>query len=231
MLRRWSRTGVLLLALAALTWLGADSSSVLAEIKPSNRAQTWEFTLPIRYFGGKTVDFDHGSSIDIHDDLGWGFGFGYNLSEHMNINFEFAWINANYGVEWASADTPGLTAKGTGELDASSSTVNFTYNFMPKTFTPYVSAGVGWNWVDSNIPLGPPQTGCWWDPWYGQVCTSFQDTLNESGFSYGFGLGIRFEPKESFFLRLGANDNWWDMGSYNSNADLWTYRFELGWKF
>ena len=112
MLRKWGRAGVLLLVLAVLTWAGADSSSVLAEMKPSNRAQTWEFTLPIRYFGGKTIDFDHGSNIDIHDDLSWGFGFGYNLNEHMNLDFEFAWLNANYKVEWASSSPPGPTTIG-----------------------------------------------------------------------------------------------------------------------
>ena len=223
---------ILLLVLGTVAVISADSSILRAEMKNSNRAQTWEFTIPVRYFPGYDVDFDGGTSIDLNDDLGWGFGFGYNFNEKMNLNFEFAWMSANYKATFGSAETPALpdyTASGT--YDASSSTFNFTYYFMPKTFTPYVSLGVGWSWIDSNIPVGPPQGFCWYDPWYGTICSGYQPTAEESGFNYGFGLGIRFEPKESFFLRVGANDNWQDFGNYADDPDFWSYRLDLGWRF
>src|SRR5262245_11351854 len=121
-MRQSKRWGVLfLLVLATMVWVAADSSMARAELKKSNRAQTWEFTLPIRYFPGYKVDFDGGSSIDLNDDLGWGFGFGYNFNEKMNLDFEFAWMSANYKATFASADFPALpdyTASGT--YDASS---------------------------------------------------------------------------------------------------------------
>jgi len=223
---------IILLVLGTVAGIAADSSRLMAEIKASNRAQTWEFTIPVRYFPGYNVDFDGGSSVDLNDDLGWGFGFGYNFNEKLNLNFEFAWMSANYKATFASAEAPPIadfTASGT--YDASSSTVNLTYYFMPKTFTPYISGGVGWTWIDSNIPVGPPQGFCWWDPWYGQVCSGYQPTAEESGWSYGFGLGVRFEPKESFFLRVGANDNWQDFGGHAGTTDFWSYRLDLGWRF
>src|SRR4030095_12744491 len=108
--------------------ISADSSMLRAEIKASNRAQTWEFTIPVRYFPGYNVDFDGGSSVDLNDDLGWGFGFGYNFNEKLNLNFEFAWMSANYKATFASAEAPPIadfTASGT--YDASSSTVTLTY--------------------------------------------------------------------------------------------------------
>jgi opacity protein-like surface antigen len=225
---------LLIWAIVTVGLLAAEGPGLLAAVEASDRTDSWEFVLPIRYFGGETLDFDHGTKVDINDDLGWGFGFGYNFNEHMNLNFEFSWLDANYRVDFADADPPPFdtdSASATGDLEVSSSTFNFTYNFMPKTVTPYVSAALGWNWFDTNIPTGPPSTGCWWDPWYGYICTSYQDTASDSGFVYGFGAGVRLEVKDSFYLRFGLNDNWLDLGSYSSSSDILTYRLDMGWKF
>ena len=220
----------MVLALVIVGWLAADSSMILAGGKASARTDTWEFILPIRYVSGETLDFDGGTTVDLSSDLGWGFGFGYNFSESMNLDFEFAWMDTNYQAN-VVADLPIDDFSATGELDAFSSQVNFTYNIMPKTITPYISAGIGWNWFDTNIPTGSASTGCWWDPWYGYICTTYQDTASGDGFSYGFGAGLRIEPKESFFLRIGINDNWQDFGNYSDTPDFLSYRLDMGWKF
>jgi opacity protein-like surface antigen len=229
--KRWVVT--LMLALGTVGWFAAGASRVRAATE-SNRAETWEFMIPVRYLPGYSNDFDGGSSIEINDDIGWGFGLGYNFNEHLNLDFEFAWTSANYKATIASSELiPQADWKANGTLDATSSTFNLTYNFMSKTFTPYISLGVGWSWVDSNIANGPPDTYCWWDPWYGNICGSYYDTYSASGFSYGFGAGLRFEPKESFFLRVGINDNWQDYGSYSNTGtpDFLSYRIDMGWKF
>jgi opacity protein-like surface antigen len=227
--KRWVVT--LLLALGTVGWFAAGASRIHAATE-SNRAETWEFSIPIRYLPGYKADFDGGSSIEINDDIGWGFGLGYNFNEHLNLDFEFAWTSANYKATIANADglSPNPLFTTSGTLDATSSTFNLTYNFMSKTFTPYISVGVGWSWIDSNIVDGPPETYCWWDPWYGYICGSYVDTATASGYSYGFGAGLRFEPKESFFLRVGINDNWQDYGN-GSSPDFLSYRLDMGWKF
>jgi len=220
------------LALVTIGFLAASSPGILAGGVPSNRTETWEFTLPIRYLTSEHLEFDGGSTVDLHSDIGFGFGFGYNFDEHMNLNFEFSWTDANYTADIVSGDfPPDPTFSASGSMDASSSTFNFTYNFLPKTITPYISAGLGWTWIDTNIPTSPPQTGCWWDPWYGYICTTYQSTATESGFNYGLGAGVRIEPKDSFFLRFGVNDNWQDFGNYSDTPDILSYRLELGWKF
>src|SRR5262245_40972815 len=89
---RWFK--ILLLALCTGGCLAADRFPRFAGGKNSDRTETWEFTIPIRYISGPSVDFGHGSSIDIHDDLAWGFGFGYNFSEKMNLGFEIDWMDA-----------------------------------------------------------------------------------------------------------------------------------------
>ncbi len=225
---RWGL--LLLLALVTAGWLGAESTALLAA-EASQRADTWEFSLPVRYVNGQTIDATHGSSIDINSDLGWGFGFGYNMSEKVELTFAFAWMNANYKVKWASATDPGTFSTGSGSMDVGSTNIGVNYNFMPKTITPYVSGTIAWNWVDTNIPTAPPQTGCWWDPWYGYICTTYQNTANFSGFSYGLGLGVRIEPKESFYFKIGLDDMWQDWGGDLKVDPILSYRAEMGWKF
>ena len=63
---------------------------------------------------------------------------------------------------------------------------------MTGRFTPFITTGIGWNFVDTNIPTEPPQVGCWWNPWYGYICEGFQDTKNVDGFAYQLGAGMRY---------------------------------------
>jgi opacity protein-like surface antigen len=67
------------------------------------------------------------------------------------------------------------------------------WNFTDGPFTPYVQAGIGWTNIDSNVADGPPTTGCWWDPWWGYVCRSSYSTYDDTNFSYGAGVGLRYE--------------------------------------
>jgi opacity protein-like surface antigen len=221
-------------ALMTVGLLASDNSGVFAAVKNSNRTDTWEFTIPVRYINGGSADFEGGTSISFDDDVSWGFGFGYNFNEKFNLDFEISWSDFNYDVEFASADTPALpSVKATGSMDASNSSFNFTYNIMAKTITPYVSAGIGWTWVDTNIPSGSPDIGCWWDPWYGQICTSYQDTFEDDAFSYGLGAGVRVEVTDTFFLRLGVNNVWQDFGGsdYDKTPEVFSVRMDIAWKF
>jgi hypothetical protein len=113
----------------------------------------------------ESLDFKGGSSLETDDELGFSFGLGYNLSQRLLL---------------------------TGELDVGSFSGIATWHFMDGPITPYVSATLGWTWVDSNIADGPPQVGCWWDPWYGYICTSLTETKSDTSMSYGFGA-VRIE--------------------------------------
>ena len=229
-MRQRMRYGMLLL-LAAVTvgWIGADVSGLFAA-EASSRAETWEFFMPIRYVGGQTIDFDGGTKIDMASDLGWGFGFGYNMNEKIELTGEFSWMSNSYTVDYVT-DVPGTTVSATGDMDVSTMQFNFIYNFMPKTITPYISAGFGWAWVDTNIPTGSDYVGCYWDPWYGYICYEYQETVTDTGFNYGLGLGVRFEPKESFYFEIGLNENWQDFGDHADTPAILSYRLQMGWKF
>jgi hypothetical protein len=105
-----------------------------------------------------------------------------------------------------------------------------TYNFLQGNFTPFVTGGLGWTYIDTNIPSGLPQNVCWYYPWYGQSCASYVPTQTSTKFSYNAGAGVRLELGKGF-VRALVNEQWADVGgSYGSTS--WTqYRIDFGTKF
>ena len=46
-------------------------------------------------------------------------------------------------------------------------------------------------------------TGCWWDPWWGYICTEFYDTYSATNFSYGAGVGLRWNFGTEMAINAG----------------------------
>jgi hypothetical protein len=122
-----------------------------------DRTGTWEFIFDLNYQDGYDIDFEGGS---------------YNFSNRLQVQMLLDWLNADYDATIRSGDIPpDPSFSVSGEYESFTPRVNVLYNFMDGDITPYVSAGIGWSFIDTNVPQGPPQTGCWWDPWWGYICT------------------------------------------------------------
>jgi opacity protein-like surface antigen len=184
----------------------------------SRREGGFEIVLQTHYTESSTLSGSGGSSVDINDDWGAGFGFGYNFTEHWEFNFDVGWNSFNYSATAGGDVDPEFSNKYNGQLDTSSSLFSATYNFMDKRFTPFVSGALGWVFIDTNIPTGPPGTSCWWDPWYGYICSSYVPTKTSTEFTYGGTVGVRMDLAPSFFLRLGYNMMWLDLDNVDSTS-------------
>jgi opacity protein-like surface antigen len=110
-------------------------------------------------------------------------------------------------------------------------TADVTYNFLPGRFSPFVTGGIGWSWVDTNIATEPPQTGCWWDPWWGYVCTSFQDTKTIDGFSYQVGVGARYDFSDALAVKGSYKMTWIDFDKADGTPDFDGFTLSVAWKF
>ena len=95
-------------------------------------------------------------------------------------------------------------------LDATSLAATAEYIFSQGRISPFVNASAGWTYVDTNIPSGPAQGGCWWDPWFGYICGTSQPSLTKTEFSYGAAAGVRFDLSENFFLRASVGKSYID---------------------
>jgi opacity protein-like surface antigen len=220
-----------LAAMAAAAFAGAAGAQSYSAAKPGNRAGHWEGYAGARYQFSETVDFDGGSTVDSDNDLGFAFGLGYNIDDHWLVGGEISWASVGYDGVLRSADSPGLTSNLSGDYDTFSLAGNVTYHFMDGPLTPYVSASLGYTWVDSNIATGPPQTGCWWDPWWGYICDSFVDTKSSEAGTYGLGAGVRWEFSRGGFLRASYDQRWIGLDDASGTPSFGGLHLDIGSKF
>jgi opacity protein-like surface antigen len=205
---------------------GALALMLPSAVMAQQRAGSLEFILPVTYSSSTSFNGQGGSSADLNSDLGWGFGIGYNLNNHLQLNGIFTWATRSYNATIVQ-DTGGTLGprKASGTLDSSTIAFNAVYYFIPSGFTPFVSAGIGSTFIDTNVPSGLAQTGCWYDPWYGYVCDTYQPTKTQTAVSYTAGAGVRFELNRVLSLQGSYNRVWLDYSKSTPEIDGW--RFDL----
>lgn len=232
---RRNATLTMMIGLFAAACMVAGTSP--ADAAMSDREEKWQFYFPITYSSSESFNGSGGSSVDLSSDLGWGFAFGYNFNERWMLGFEITWLSANYEARIpvdnsppdGVADGPAATVSGT--LDSSSLQVVGQFNFMETRVTPFIRASLGSTYTDTNIPSGPPTGTCWWHPWYGYICGTWQPTYDQNSFSYAAGLGVRADVGEAFYLELSYNQLWIDFSSASSTPSFNGGRLNIGWVF
>ena len=142
--------------------------------------------------GSADIDFKGGTTAEIESGLGFNLGVGYHFTDRLRFGSTFTFDQKDYTADVASAD-PGVTYPIKGDLDTMSLMLDVAYTFLTGPVTPYVVGGVGWAWVDTNVATEPPEIGCWWHPWWGYICTSWQDTKTADGLAYEVGVGMRYD--------------------------------------
>ena len=193
---------------------------------------TWEFIFDVNYQDAYDIDFEGGSTADVDSDLGFGIGGAYHFNDHLQLQFLLDWLNVDYDSTIQSGDIPPNPAfRVSGELEAFTPRVNALYTFLEGNVHPYVSAGVGWSFIDTNIPQGPPQTGCWWDPWWGYICTTYQNTRDTDEFAYQAGVGVRWDVSSGLTLKVGYEKQWIDVGTASSTPGFDVIRFGVGYRY
>ncbi len=230
--RHGRQTVTMLLALG--TALGLVSLIPRAAAAESDREQKWQTSIPITFTSGSSYDSGNGTKVHVNDDLGWGFGFGYNLNKKFMLGVDFTWLSANYDASIATDNNndqiPDATVDIGGTLDAANLQFVGQYNILNSKVTPFLRASLGWTWVDSNIPSGPATGTCWWDPWYGYICNTWQPTFEDTSFAYGAAAGVRAELTDRFFVEGSYNVLWIDFNKAGTQS-FDGFRMNMGWTF
>ena len=197
----------------------------------SSRAQSWDFSLNAIYQDGNKVGGEQGSSLDLKSSWGFGFGFDYNFNEKLALGADLDFIRPDYTAVLVEDAIPPETTTINHRLSQFNGRIIGTFNMLEGPLVPYIDAGFGWTYVDSNVADGPPQTGCWWHPWFGYICSNFYSTFSSTETSYGAGLGLRYEIAGGSFVK--GSYNYWKLNSGGNSDDftLGSWRIEYGWNF
>lgn len=217
-------------ALAAVSAALMSWSATAAEV--SDRAGKVDLSLQINDFSSESISGEQGAKASIKSDAGAGLNFAYNVDNHWAFGIEFSWRSSDYSVTVAPAiGNPNPSFERSGKLDASTTALTGTYYFSSSRFTPFIAANVGRTWIDTNVPAGPPVVACWWDPWWGQYCGPTVPTKSDVYWSYGLGLGLRWDSKGPFFMRGLVSEQWIDVGQSVGTPTFTQFRVDLGAKF
>jgi len=197
----------------------------------SSRAGKNEFYLGPVFTDGKNYSFEGGSSARTDTGLGLSLGFARNFNAHVTAGIELVWSEQDYrATVQPGVGNSNLAGQINGTLE--SSTIRFfgTYNLLASNFTPFVTGGLGWTYLDTNIPAGLPENVCWAYPWYGVYCATYVPTQTTTRFSYNAGAGLRLDAGRGVF-RLLVNSQWMDFGGSYGSSNVIQYRLDFGTKF
>jgi opacity protein-like surface antigen len=194
------------------------------------RAGHWEPRIGIVYGNSSTTDFKGGTTVDTESGVGFVGGVDYHFTERLSAGATLSYDSKDYTAN-AATDVPGETIQVKGSMDTTSLMVTGTYNFLTGRFTPLVTGGFGWSWVDTNIADAPPDVDCWWNPWYGYVCTSSPNTKGIDGFAYELGVGLRYDFGNSLAADGIYKMKWVGFDNATGTPSFDGFQVNLGWKF
>jgi opacity protein-like surface antigen len=194
------------------------------------RAGKWETRLGIVFQDSADADFDGGTTATLDSDTGFRLGIAYHYTDRLEFGLNLDLAQTDYDAR-VVGDEPGEIFPINGELEYTNTSFDATFNFMPGRFSPFILGSLGWSWVDTNIATEPPQTGCWWDPWWGYICTTFQDTKTIDGFTYEAGIGARFDINDVFAVHASYRKTWHDWDNADGSVDVDSAILSFGWKF
>ena len=203
--------------------------SQVVSAQSAHRAGSYETRLGVVFQNSADADFEGGTTADIESGTGFKFGGAYHYTDNLEVGVNIGLDQADYRANIVLGS--GDTRKISGELESTTLMVDGTWNFMSGPFTPFVTGGIGWSWVDTNVPTGLPESACWWDPWYGYICTTYQDTKTIDGFAYQLGAGLRFDFSDALAVHGSYRVTWVDIDQATSTPQFDGFQLSLGWKF
>ena len=212
--------------------LTAASLSSLAHAQSSTaRGPGWEAGVDVIYQDSLDLSFEGGTRASL--DASWGLSLNatYRFNDRFEMGLGLDWLKIDYDATLQSGLFSDVSADVSGDMETFTPRVWGNFNFMEGPITPFLTAGVGWGFVDTNIPNSRVQVGCWWDPWWGYICTPYQSTKSVDDLVYDVGLGVRWDVAPGYTLRLAYEKHWFDYDKATSRPDFDQIKLGVAFRF
>jgi opacity protein-like surface antigen len=160
------------------------------------------------------------------DDTGLGgFGMAYHFNEHLGMHLDFMFGGATF-----SGDVPlmgGGTAHVNQDAFLQTGRLNLDYNLLKGSFTPFVTAGIGYQYLETELKNVPPVA--WWDPWYGWQVG--QPYVWETDFTWNVGAGVHWNITSRMFLKATVGATWLDYSRAQNITTQLEGILAIGWRY
>jgi opacity protein-like surface antigen len=214
--------------IAAAMLVASHGTSAQMTSNTGGSTGDWEFRIGPVFTQSKDISFDGGTTADLKSDTGFKLGTGYYITDQFVVGGNFAWCRSDFNGTVQGNN--GAVAYENGRVDLSSLMFDATYLLGQGAFKPYGVVGLGWNWASTNIASGPPQTGCWWDPWWGYICSGYQPTKGSNSFTYQVGAGAQFNFNRSFAVTADYRYTVIDLDHATSNPGIGSIQLTFVWR-
>ena len=228
----------LLIWAAAVALAGSQSAVAQWGTPVGAQPGDWEFRIGPVFTESKNISFSGGSNANVDSTTGVKIGTGWYVSPHLAIGMNFSWAQSNFGgnirgcfVTPCNPNNPPNAQFEGGHVDFSTLNFDGTYTFLDGPIKPLILAGLGWQWTNTNIASAPPQTGCWWDPWWGYVCSTWQPTHGSSSFTYQVGGGLQIDFSRTFAVNVDYRYTWFQLSNATGTPAIGTVELLFVWRF
>jgi opacity protein-like surface antigen len=158
-----------------------------------------------------------------------GFGVGYHFSDFFSVHGDFMFGNATFQGN-LPLDTGGTTSV-SQDAFIQTGRFNLDYNMINRRITPVLSAGIGYQYIETELHNLPPVNTCYWDPWWGYICYSGHPYASETDFTWNASAGFRWNITDNLFIKAVAGGNWLEYHNSHGITTQIEGIFSIGWTF
>jgi opacity protein-like surface antigen len=157
-----------------------------------------------------------------------GFGFAYHFSDFFSVHGDFMFGSATFSGN--APVTPNTTIGFKQDAFIQTGRFNVDYNIINRRLTPFVTAGIGYQYLETELNHGSVTT-CWWDPWWGWVCDTDHVHAWETDFTWNVGGGLRWNVLDGLVVKAMAGATWLEYSGAHGITTQLEGIFSIGWSF
>jgi opacity protein-like surface antigen len=184
----------------------STQAQIASVTEPYQRAQNTEVYGIGQFLSSSDINATSpgGSNVKIKmADTGLGgFGLAYHFSDHFSVRGDFMFGSATFEGNEPIQGGGTLNVKQNAFIQTGR--LNLDYNIINRRITPFVTAGIGYQYLETTLQNASPVTGCYWNPWWGWVCYQTKPSAWETDFAWNAGAGLRWNINDNLFVKATA---------------------------
>ena len=169
--------------------------------------------------------------IKMDDTALGGFGIAYHFNDFISVHGDFMFGNATFSGNLPIEGAPNSTIFIKQDAFIQTGRFNVDYNIINRRLTPYVTAGIGYQYLETSLNSLPPVNYCWWDPWWGYICSTGQPYASTTDFTWNAGAGVRWNITDNLFVKAMAGATWLEYSGAHGVTSQIEGVFSIGWSF